>query len=397
MKRIMAGVLCVVMLLSWTVSAQTFSEEPIDNSPLEAVPTAAEGEILELSAKSAILVEQCTGQVLYESASDERCAPASITKIMSLILIFEAMEAGHFNEDTVLTCSDSAAAMGGSQIWLEPGEQMSVRDLLKAVTIVSANDATVLLCEAVAGSEESFAVMMNEKAAALGMNNTHFVNSTGLDAENHYTTAHDVALMACELLRHEKISEYSTVWMDTLRGGDSQLVNTNKLVRFYEGCTGLKTGTTATAGYCLAASAKRNNLSLVAVVMDAKTSPDRFASAQKLLNYGFAHYTYVTVTPEIPEGQTVPVKKGLTECVPVKAADSFSVLLKKSEVGAITQSMGLIDEVTAPAKAGTAVGSVRFFLKDREIGQVDVVTEQDVECLDFARAVKLIFSMLVAL
>ncbi|MBQ2792748.1 MAG: D-alanyl-D-alanine carboxypeptidase [Oscillospiraceae bacterium] len=234
-------------------------------TPVSADEMQPQQTDMALDCRSAILIEQNTGQVLYEENADEPMAPASITKIMTLLLTFEAMEQGKFGLDTPLTCSEHAASMGGSQIWLEVGETMTVDEILRATFISSANDAAVVLAEAVAGSEEAFVAQMNQKAAQLGMKNTHFQNATGLDAPEHYSTARDIAVMSAALLHYPGVTDYSTVWMDSLRDGATQLVNTNKLVRFYDGATGLKTGTTDGAGSCLAASAKRGELSLVAV------------------------------------------------------------------------------------------------------------------------------------
>lgn len=397
MKKFTAFLLCFALLFSIPVKAQVICEEEVDLTPLTAVPVAAEGEVIDISARSAILIDPESHKVLYEMNSDQKSPPASITKIMSLILVMEAIENGQFTYDTVLTCSDTAAKLGGSQIWLEPGEQMSVHDLLKAVAVVSANDATVLLAEAVAGSEESFVVMMNEKAKALGMNNTHFVNSTGLDAENHYSSAHDVAIMSAELLKHKKITEYTTIWMDSLRGGESELVSTNKLVRFYEGCTGLKTGTTADAGYCLAASAERDGLSLVSVVMGADTSANRFSSAQKLLNYGFAHFSRVEVVPEIGENVTVKIKKGTVRSIGVKAEENFYALIKKNEKDKITTEVILPEEVAAPVKKGDIIGEVRVLLDGEEIGSVGVTADQGANKINLWRSFVILLKYLFAL
>lgn len=379
MKRIVSLILCFALIGGIYVSAENG-----DNS-------------LSLSTQSTILMESNTGKILYENNKEEHLAPASITKIMSLILVMEALKENRFTLDTVLTCSDTAAALGGSQIWLEPGEEMTVNDLLKAVVIVSANDATVLLAEAVAGSEESFVVLMNEKAKALGMNNTNFCNATGLDAENHYSCAYDVAIMACELLKHEIITNYTTVWMDSLRNGESELTNTNRLVRFYEGCTGLKTGTTATAGYCLAASAKRNDLSLVAVVMNAPSSNDRFADAQKLLNYGFANYSYINVNPELTGEEVVKVKNGVVETVKIKAEKPFNTLIKKSDEKNITQKVNYQSEIEAPLKKGSVVGNVKFYCGEEEIGSINIVTDEECEKMSFLKAFWFILNMMVAL
>ncbi|MBR2044458.1 MAG: D-alanyl-D-alanine carboxypeptidase [Clostridia bacterium] len=397
MRKFLAFLLCFVFAFSFPADARVISEEEIDLTPLPAVPTVATAEELELNSKSAILMEPTTGKILYESNQDEKIPPASITKIMSLILIMEAIENGQFGFDTMLSCSETAASLGGSQIWLEVNEQMSVHDLIKAVAVVSANDATVLLAEAVAGSEESFVNMMNQKAKALGMNNTNFVNSTGLDHENHYSSAHDVAIMSAELLKHEKITEYTTIWMDALRNGESELVSTNKLVRFYKGCTGLKTGTTAHAGYCLSASAKRDGLELVAVVMGADTSAHRFGAAQKLLNYGFANFTGVTVTPDIDEGTVVPVKKGTVRSIGVKVDGSFSTVLKKSLKGKITTESILPDEISAPIKKGQAIGQVRILLDGEEIGNLELVATENAHKINLWRSFVILLKYLFSL
>ena len=267
----------------------------------------------------------------YEENADEKLPPASITKIMSLLLVMEAIDAGHLSLDTKISASEHACSMGGSQIWLEPGEGMTVDDLLKATVIASANDATVALGEAVAGSEEAFVALMNERAKALGMSGTVFKNATGLDAEGHVSTAHDVAIMSAELIKFPLIKKYSTVWMDTLRDGASELVNTNKLVRFYEGTTGLKTGTTSGAGYCLSATAQRDGMELVAVIMSGDTSADRFEGAKKLLNYGFANFCYTTVTADLGGATAIKVEKGAERQVKIEPEGKFGALLKKSE------------------------------------------------------------------
>jgi D-alanyl-D-alanine carboxypeptidase (penicillin-binding protein 5/6) len=389
MKKITTVFLSILLLflVPFTCLAKTVSMEYEATDlevPLEAVQTVGEiGQTLEIKAKSCILMEVKTGKILYEDNADEVTAPASITKIMSLVLIMEALEEGRFSLDTVISASEHACSMGGSQIWLEPNEEMTVDELLKATVIASANDATVALAEAVSGSEETFVSEMNKKAKAIGMNNTNFVNCTGLDAEGHTTTAHDVALMSKELIKHELIKQYSTVWMDTLRNGESELVNTNKLIRFFEGCTGLKTGTTSKAGYCLSATAKRNGLELVAVVMGGDTSDDRFNGAKKLLTYGFANYTLSTLSADLGENRSLPVKNGVESFVKIKPEGDFQTLLKRSENGKITQEVNLLEELTAPVKAGEKVGTVSFFLDGEEIGKVNVVSENDVGKLNF--------------
>ena len=389
-KIFISLVLCCILICSTlSVSAATVSSEcdisdiavPIDNT----VTDAAIGTQLDIKAKSAILMEANTGKILYEMNADEKLPPASITKIMSLLLVMEAIDSGKMSVEDVITASEHACSMGGSQIWLEPGETMTVDDLLKAAVIASANDATVALGEQIAGSEEGFVAMMNERAAQLGMTNTHFVNATGLDAEGHISTAHDVAIMSAELIKHELIKNYSTVWMDTLRDGESELVNTNKLVRFYEGTTGLKTGTTSGAGYCLSATAERNGLELVAVIMSGDTSQDRFNGAKKLLDYGFANYEYASITPQLDITE-LDVKNGVAQKVKILATNNFGALLKKSEASAITQQLNLKQNLTAPIKKDAVVGTVDFYLNDEMIGQVDVTASESVDKMSFFMA-----------
>lgn len=387
MKKALVIIICVLMTLSFNVvSAATVSSEcdisdiavPIDS----AVIDAAIGTKLDIKAKSAILMEVNTGKILYEQNMDEKLPPASITKIMSLLLVMEAIRDGKMSIEDVITASEHACSMGGSQIWLEAGETMTVDDLLKAAVIASANDATVALGEQIAGSEEGFVAMMNAKAAELGMTNTHFINATGLDAEGHISSAHDVAIMSKELIKHDLIKKYSTVWMDSLRDGESELVNTNKLVRFYEGTTGLKTGTTSGAGYCLSATAERGELELVAVIMSGDTSNDRFNGAKKLLDYGFANYEYTTIAPQLEENE-LNVKKGVQQTVKITAPNSFGALLKKSEASAIKQEVNLKQNLTAPIKKGDVVGTVEYYLNDEEIGSVDIIAGETVDKMSF--------------
>ena len=373
-----------------TAFAKTVSSE-CDISDV-AVPMSSEnveepfGTVLDIKARSVVLLEPDTLTVLYENNADEQLPPASITKIMALVLVMEAIDRGNIGLDDVISASEHASGMGGSQIWLKPGERMSVDDLLKAAVIASANDATVALAEAVAGSEEGFVSLMNQKAEKLGMTGTVFKNATGLDAEGHLSTARDVALMSAELLRHPLIKNYSTVWMDTLRGGESELVNTNKLVRFYEGTTGLKTGTTADAGYCLAASAKRGEMELVAVVMSAETSSDRFEGAKKLLDYGFANYSVVKIEPDFKNGTEIKVDAGEKSSVPISAKDGFSILLKKSESADITRETELPESVAAPVKKGQTIGKINVFSGGDIIGTIDITADKEVRKMSFASA-----------
>lgn len=384
-------ILCFALVCSGVVaSAATVSSE-CDISDIEipidaTVTDAAIGTQLDIKAKSAILMEVNTGEILYEMNADEQLPPASITKIMSLLLVMEAIDRKELSVEDVVTASEHACSMGGSQIWLEPGETMTVDDLLKAAVIASANDATVALGEQIAGSEEGFVSMMNARAAELGMTATNFANATGLDAEGHISSAHDVAIMSAELIKHDLIKNYSTVWMDTLRDGESELVNTNKLVRFYEGTTGLKTGTTSGAGYCLSATAERGGLELVAVIMSGDTSQDRFNGAKKLLDYGFANYAYSDIAPELDGITSVNVKGGVLPQVKIEARENFNILMKKSEATGITQTVTLPENVTAPVTTGDTIGTVDFYSGDTQIGSVNITAAENVERMTFFTA-----------
>lgn len=352
-------------------------KEPIIIDVTETV--AGVGTALEIPAKSCILMDVATGTVLFEKESHMKLPPASITKVMALLLVMEAIEAGQFTLDTMLTASPHACSMGGSQIWLEPNEQMSVHDLLKATVIGSANDATVVLGEAISGSEEGFVALMNARAVEMGLNDTNFVNCTGLDAEGHVTSAHDIAVMSKELIKHSLIKNYSTVWMDSLRNGESELVNTNKLVRFYEGCTGLKTGTTSGAGACLTATAERKGTELVAVVMGAANSNDRFNGARKLLDYGFANWTNVAVTTDQSALTEIQVAEGVLESLPLECNEAKTFLIEKSKLNSISQKTELPTELKAPIVKGQQVGITRIYIGDEEIGTIKIVASENVE------------------
>lgn len=366
--------------------------DPIKYNATETV--AGVGAVLEIPAKSYILMEVNTGEILYESDSHQKLPPASITKVMALLLVMEAIESGQLSLETVLTASPHACSMGGSQIWLEPNEQMSVNDLLKASVIGSANDATVVLGEALAGSEEGFVKMMNERAEQLGLADTHFVNCTGLDADGHLTSAHDIAVMSKELIKHDLIKQYSTVWMDSLRNGESELVNTNKLVRYYEGCTGLKTGTTSGAGCCLSATAERQGLELVAVVMGCSTSNDRFNGARKLLDYGFANYTFVTVTADREKLCDISVKGGVEDWVTPECKNPESFLIEKSKAKTLTVETELSDMLKAPITKGQQVGVARVFIDNVEVGTVKITAKRSIKKMNFSQSMKILLKNL---
>ncbi len=365
--------------------------DPLPDYDETSVPTAGEpAGALEVKARSAILMDVYTGKILYENNSHETLPPASITKVMTLLLVMEAMESGKIGLDDMVQVSSHAASMGGSQIWLEPGEQMSVNDLLKAATVASANDAATALAEYVAGSEESFVGMMNARAAELGMNDTTFLNCTGLDAAGHLTSANDIAVMSRILIQHDLIREYSKIWMDTLRGGKTELVNTNKLVRFYKGTTGLKTGTTSGAGSCLSATAERDGVHLVAVVMGCETSDDRFNSARKLLDYGFANWSMYTPQVDPTQFPEVPVKKGTEKQVPLEMEQPSSILIAKGKEGEITQEITMEPEVQAPVARGDEVGRVTLSAGGEVLAEYKIVSAVDIPELTVWKALQYI-------
>lgn len=344
------------------------------------IAAVSSGVELALSSESACLMEYTTGEVLYEKNADERLEPASVTKIMPLLLICEALDEGSLTLTDMVTGSEKAASMGGSQIWLEAGEQMSVSDMLKAMTVVSANDCTVAMAEHLAGSEEAFVERMNQRAAELGMANTHFANATGLPVENHYTTARDIARMTRALLSHPVIFEYTGIWMDSLRGGEMGLVNTNKLVRFYPGANGMKTGYTDSAKYCLSATAKRDKLQLIAAVMKAATSDERFADAKRLLDFGFSNFSvYETTASPLPK---LYVRGGLQPEVALSYG-SEEILIAKGREKLLELVTELPESIAAPVKAGEVVGKVRYEIAGETVAEVDIVTAQEVQRMGF--------------
>ena len=336
---------------------------------------------LDIKVKSACLMAIGTGTVLYEENSHTPLPPASVTKVMTMLLIMEAIDSGRISLTDMVTASENAAAKGGSQIYLKAGENLSVEEMLKSVAVSSANDCACALAEHIAGSESAFVDLMNKRAEELGMKDTHFVNCTGLDdddsAKEHLTSAYDIAIMSRQLLKyHPDITKYTTIWMDTVRGGSFGLSNTNKLVRFYSGATGLKTGFTSGAGYCLSASAQREGLGLMAVVMGAETSQDRFNACKAMLDYGFA--SYALVTPEVNEILTVPVKLGKAETVTVVPAQSAELLIDKSQKSSVTVETALDAEVTAPVSRGQRLGTMTVKSGEQILRQIPLVAETEV-------------------
>ena len=400
MKKIFISVL-LILILSTSSICYSFSSDytwsVIDNSIETSAPISQSQEILDnnflnLEAESAILIEQNSGQILYGYNIHEKLYPASVTKVMSLLLIMEALDSGKITLETQIPCSSNAASMGGSQIWLDTTETLSVHEMLKAIAVVSANDCVVAMAEYLGGTEDGFVQMMNEKAKELGMNDTTFKNCHGLDEDGHLTSAYDIALMSRELLKnHPKITEYSTIWMDTLRNGVSTLSSTNKLIRNYSGCTGLKTGSTSLALFNLSASATRDNLSLIAVVMKAPTSALRFSNATSLLDYGFNNYSYKSFGEQGEIVKSVAVQNGVSKEINAVYETSPSFLIKKGEENNINYEINLKDNIKAPVTQGQLLGTIKYSINDSELGTVNLVAETSIEKLGLLGMVKSIF------
>ncbi len=336
----------------------------------------------DVDALSAVLMDAETGEILYAKNPDEALPPASVTKIMTLLLVMEAIDSGQIQLSDTVTVSEYAASMGGSQVYLEPGEQMSVEDLLKSTVISSANDAAVALGELVAGSEEAFVRRMNERAAELGMEHTKFENATGLDDDTsaHLISAKDIAIMSKELLSHEKIMDYTSIWMDTIRDGAFGLSNTNRLIRFYSGATGLKTGSTSKAKFCISATAKRDGLHLIAVIMGAPTRDIRNAMATRLLDWGFANYAMYR-NPAADAGR-IKVLGGVAEDCGLMYGD-YSRLMKKGSEKSVTYTLELPETVSAPVQAGDAIGKIVYRCGDEIIGEADITASETVDKISF--------------
>ena len=342
---------------------------------------------LDVAGKSALLMDAATGKVLYEKNAHEPLAPASVTKVMTMLLIMEAIDSGKIGWDDMVTASEAAAAKGGSQIYLKVGETMSVTDMVKSIAVSSANDCACAIAEHLAGSESAFVDRMNSRAAELGMEHTHFVNCTGLDddpqAQQHRTCAYDIALMSRQLLvNHPDIKKFTTIWMDTVRNGTFGLANTNKLVRFYSGATGLKTGFTSGAGYCLAASAQRDGMELIAVVMGAESSGERFAACKSMLDYGFANFALVA--PEV-ERQTVPVKLGTATHVAVVPGENPKLLIDKGQKSEVQVDIRLEEQVTAPVSQGQKLGTMTVRCGEQTLAEIPMVAQTGVRRLEWGQ------------
>ncbi|MCL2212530.1 MAG: D-alanyl-D-alanine carboxypeptidase [Oscillospiraceae bacterium] len=393
-KKITALFLSVTLLLSLGLALFAGNDSPIDALPFgnDSVPVSG---VIDHEARAVFLMEAGSGRVLYEFNSDEAMLPASVTKVMTLLLVMEAIEREEFALMDMVQVSAFAAGMGGSQVYLEPGEQISVIELLKSVVIASANDAAVALAELVSGSYEAFVGKMNDRAAELGMTNTSFVNSTGLEGEgnaNNMTTARDIAIMSAELIRFEKITELATIWMDSIRNGEFGLTNTNRLVRFYNGINGLKTGFTTRAMYCISATAVRDGMQLIAVVMGSPTRDSRNDTARKLLDYGFANYSFANFSADSMD--PVPVRGGVENSVAINR-ESFGIVLNRGDNARVQEEIILPEYLPAPVATGDVVGRIVYSLNGEEIGESNIVAAECVERIGlfrlFGRAIQNFF------
>lgn len=376
MNTVTKRILCLTSALLFVLPSLGFAES--------AGQVNAEVSAQLVNAPSAILIEPTSGQTLYELNADERLPIASVTKTMTMLLIAEALDSGKIKPEDTVTTSEYAASMGGSQVFLEVGEEMSADDMLKAIAVASGNDAAVAMAEFVAGTESAFVEMMNKRAAELGCTNTHFINCNGLnETADHYSSARDVARISAELLRHPLITEYTSIWMDSLRGGSFGLSNTNKLIRFYKGANGIKTGSTSTAKYCLSASAVRDGMQLIAVVLGAPSTADRFSSASRLLDYGFANYSVVNAAEKIGELSAVPVIGGRDESVVPEPDKSVSFIVKKGNQDKIEVSVNFEEALRAPIAIGQKIGEAQLSIDGEVIAHCDIKSATEVRRMNF--------------
>lgn len=368
MKKLLCAALCIVMLTSPVYAINTLTDDDID-----------------ISAPSAILMEKVTGEVIYEKNSHERLPPASVTKVMTMLLIVEAVERGDISLDDTVIASERAASFGGSCVFLEEGEKMSVAEMLKCICVVSANDCAVAMAEHLCGSEQAFVARMNDRARELGLKDTNFKNCTGLfEDDEHYTSAYDIAVMSCELIRHDMIKDYTTIWMDTIRGGEFGLSNTNKLVYYYDGCTGLKTGFTEKAMYCLSATAEREGVEYIAVIMHADTIDKRNNDAKALLSYGFANYRLMPLrSPDVLP--PVRVTLGSADSVQPVYDGAEAALVPKNGIGEVSYELDLPDTITAPVEKGQQIGTLRVVSDGKELYSVKLLADSSVARASFGR------------
>ena len=380
LKKPIIFILSFIIFLSPSLYSFSFTSLPIWNQTLDVNTSPSIDNYLNLESESAILIEESTGQILYEKNSNTPLRPASVTKIMSILLIMESIKNGNITLKTPVPCSEKASSMGGSQIWLSQNETLTVHEMLKAICIASANDCTYALAEFISGSEELFVQKMNEKAKELGMNNTSFKNCHGLDEDGHLTTSYDIALMSRELLvKHPEIKEYSSTWIDSLRDGSSELVNTNRLIRTYNGATGLKTGSTSLALYNLSASATRDNLSLIAVIMKAPTPKIRFSEAKLLLDYGFNTYDYKLIGKKDDIFTNLAIQKGTQDNIDLVFEKDFGVLIKKKNIDNLTQNIVINEEkMIAPIKKDEILGKIEYLSEGVLLGSVNLCSNVDI-------------------
>lgn len=390
MKKILYICLAIILLLTTTSLASTSFIWSDDSVYTSVTPT--EEVNLNLESPSCILIEQTTGKILYEKNSHEQLRPASVTKVMSVLLIMEALDSGKISLTDKVPCSENASKMGGSQIWLDVREELTVDEMLKAICVVSANDCTVAMAEFLAGSTEAFVEKMNAKARELGMKDTCFKNCHGLDEDGHVTSSYDISLMSRELLqKHPTITKYTTIWTDTLRDGKSELTNTNKLIRNYKGATGLKTGSTGLALYNLSASATKNDLSLIAVIMKAPSTKVRFAEAQKLLDYGFNNYSYIQFAKKGNRVKSVPVNKGVESLVEVNYEQDSGCLLPKGKERNVEEIVNIPEYVNSPIKGGDKIGEVRYMLDGEQIGYTNLIAANTVKKINLSNMFETVF------
>lgn len=378
----------------WSNGSEPLSTQTNANSTdsVTSVTNAEANNSLNLESGGAILIEQYSGQVLYEHNAHEKLRPASVTKVMSILLIMEALDSGQISLTDKVPCTEDAAAMGGSQIWLDVREELTVDEMLKAICVVSANDCTVAMADYLCGSQEAFVEKMNARAKELGMNDTTFKNCHGIDEDGHVTSPYDIALMSRELLsNHPTITNYTTIWMDSLRDGKSELVNTNKLIRNYKGATGLKTGSTSVALYNLSASATRDDLSLIAVIMKAPTTKVRFAEAEKLLDYGFSNYQYKSLAKKGTILKQVTVTKGVQESADLVLESDVGILIKKGQDKEIQQTVNIEENISAPIYEGQKLGEMIFTLDGNEIGRTDIIANSTINKKTFSNILSYIY------
>lgn len=396
LKKITAIFLMLSLLVPNIYEMKAYAEKTTDDINSQEQSQVDQPPEVDVAAPSALLMDFSTGKVLFEKNGHDVRPCASITKVMTLCLIFEAIEAGQIGYDTIVTASPVAASIGGSDIWLVEGEQMSVNDLVKAIVVVSANDAAVAMAECLSGSEAAFVEQMNQKAKKLGMNDTVFKNCNGLDEDGHVTSAYDVALMSRELMKHEDIYNYTSIWLDYIRDGATQLVNTNKLLKTYEGITGLKTGTTSKAGACITATAQRDELNLISVVLGAESTADRFNDAAALLNYGFSNYS--SVVPELPEEfpSETEIQRGMQTAADIYCDINKKFLIKKGEEQSIEYKIIINEKVEAPLSKGDPVGKIVYSVNHEVLAEFPILSNDDISEINFKEVFQMLFTSFIS-